>query len=290
MKPLPYYNPSQKKWLEKHHTSQAISFYWPLKANLSTPQLFPNLQYLEICRALLAEHSLDCFAGVRIWEYKFLRIGPPLCPFSVLCHFLGSLRLSVPFPITPREQHHSELLLLSSRPMLDHKTPLQHTQWLSIHPHLPQFWGYSFTCDSKASKHRGFDKISTCSSFWESRRTSHIKIHIYICTSIHIYARICVHTHTCTHTKILKIHIHLPFLNFFLGSGLMCQFSLRYVLLSSQQFFPNSSHSCFEMCFSLFPSKSLACPWQAAQLISFLIPFQLNSLIPSLKHPLKWFL
>lgn len=99
---------------------------------------------------------------------------------------------------------------------------------------------------------------------------------------MHAYA----FTHTHAHTKTLKIHIHLPFLNFFLGSGLMCQFSLRYVLLSSQQFFPNSSHSFFEMCFSLFPSKSLACPWQAVQLISFLIPFQLNSLIPSLKHPL----
>lgn len=102
---------------------------------------------------------------------------------------------------------------------------------------------------------------------------------------MHAYA----FTHTHAHTKTLKIHIHLPFLNFFLGSGLMCQFSLRYVLLSSQQFFPNSSHSFFEMCFSLFPSKSLACPWQAVQLISFLIPFQLNSLIPSLKHPLNGF-
>lgn len=99
-----------------------------------------------------------------------------------------------------------------------------------------------------------------------------------------------MHVRAHAHTKTLNINIHFSFLNHFLGSGLMGQFSLRYTLFSSQQFFSNSSHTFFWNAFSLFPSKSLACPWQAAQWISFLILFQLKSFIPSLKHPLREFL
>lgn len=62
-----------------------------------------------------------------------------------------------------------------------------------------------------------------------------------------------MHVRAHAHTKTLKINIHFSFLNHFLGSGITGQFSRRFILFSSQQFFSNSSHTFFEMCFPFSP-------------------------------------
>lgn len=90
----------------------------------------------------------------------------------------------------------------------------------------------------KSSHQVGFDKISTHSSMWESTTASYVNIHI-----LYTYTYKC--THTCTHKKKNHKSVSMsPFLTLFLG-----QLSLRYILLSIQLIFSNSSVICWNVFF-----------------------------------------
>lgn len=121
----------------------------------------------------------------------------PLCPFSVLSHFLGSLHLSHPFLIYPLRIAALRIAALVFENHARSPASLQQTHWLPIHLCLPQFWGYSFTCNSKASKHGCFDKFSIYNSFQESRKAPHINTH----------EQTPLHAHTHRHWKTISISL-----------------------------------------------------------------------------------
>lgn len=138
MKPLPYYT-------EKAAYKNPIH----LRQSVSTDDSRQTLSKLVILRHM---KSSTC---------PFLRIAPLSVPLLSCVTLLVQSSALCPFLCYPLETAPLRIAALITETLArPPDSPAAYA--LTFHTSIPpQFWGYSFMCNSKASKYEGWDKIST---------------------------------------------------------------------------------------------------------------------------------